>query len=101
MYLFLAILIILLTIIYRRFTLKPESESFTSKKGLIVYYGGGFRDGPTKSSVQDTEKGYNNQFYASQSHIKLNKVLTEKGYDMDTLVCSYHSKYESNLKMLE
>ena len=95
MYLFLCILILLLTIIY----MKSKTEPFTLKKGLIVYYGGGFRDGPTKSSIQDTEKGYNNQFYASQSHIKLNKVLTDKGYDMDSLVCSYHSKYESNLKL--
>ena len=92
--LFLSLLILLLTLIYRK---KPEA--FTSKKGLIVYYGGGFRDGPSTSSIQDTEKGYNNQFYASQSHIKLNKILTEKGYDIDSLICSYHSKYESNLKV--
>lgn len=96
--LFLSLLILLLTIIYRRSNLKT-TEGFKLKKGLIVYYGGGFRDGPTKSSIQDTEKGYNNQFYASKSHIKLNNVLTEKGYEIDSLVCSYHSKYESNFKI--
>jgi len=97
MYLFLSLLILLLTIIIYR--ANKKSEPFTLKKGLIVYYGGGFRDGPSTSSIQDTDKGYNNQFYASQSHIKLNKVLTEKGYDVDSLVCSYHSKYESNFKL--
>ena len=95
-HLVLSILILFILFLYKK---NKKTEPFTSKKGLIVYYGGGFRDGPTKSSVQDTEKGYNNQFYASQSHIKLNKVLTEKGYEMDSLVCSYHSKYESNLKL--
>ena len=92
----LSILILLLLLIYRR------QEPFTknpTKKGLLVYYGGGFRDGPNLSSIQDTVKGYNNQFYASKSHIKLNKVLTDKGYDMDSLVCSYHSKYESQFKL--
>jgi hypothetical protein len=97
MYLFLSILLLLIIIIVYKANKKPEP--FTLKKGLIVYYGGGFRDGPTQSSIQDTDKGYNNQFYASQSHIKLNKVLTEKGYDIDSLVCSYHSKYESNFKL--
>jgi len=92
----LSIVILLLLLIYRR------QEPFTKgpiKKGLLVYYGGGFRDGPNLSSIQDTVKGYNNQFYASKSHIKLNKVITDKGYDMDSLVCSYHSKYESQFKL--
>lgn len=93
--LFLSLLILLLTLVYKN----SKTEPFTLKKGLIVYYGGGFRDGPSTSSIQDTEKGYNNQFYASQSHIKLNKSLSEKGYDMDSLICSYHSKYESNFKL--
>ena len=96
MYLILLSILLLLLLIYKK------QEPFTkkiNKKGLLVYYGGGFRDGPNLSSIQDTEKGYNNQFYASKSHIKLNKVLTDKGYDMDSLVCSYHSKYESQFKL--
>ena len=96
MYLILLSILLLLLLIYKK------QEPFTkkiNKKGLLVYYGGGFRDGPNLSSIQDTEKGYNNQFYASKSHIKLNKVLTDKGYDMDSLVCSYHSKYESLFKL--
>ena len=90
------VLIILISLIYKR---KPY-ESFTpKKKGIIVYYGGGFRDGPSKSNVQDTNSGYNNQFYSSKSHIKLNKVLTSKGYEVDTLISSYHSKFEAQLKL--
>jgi hypothetical protein len=98
MYLFIILILILILLLFL-YKSNKTSEPFTTKKGLFVYYGGGFRDGPTRSSIQDTEKGYNNQYYASQSHIKLNKVLKNKGYDMDTLVCSYHSKYESNFKI--
>jgi len=92
----LSILILFILFLYKK---NKKTEPFTSKKGLVVYYGGGFRDGPNLSSIQDTVKGYNNQFYASKSHIKLNNVLTNKGYDMDSLVCSYHSKYESLFKL--
>jgi len=87
------VLIILLFLINKKEPFTPR------KKGLIVYYGGGFRDGPSQSIVQDTNGGYNNQFYSSKSHIKLNKVLTSKGYDVDTLISSYHSKFEEQLKL--
>ena len=95
-------LILLILILFSILLIYKTQEPFThksNKKGLLVYYGGGFRDGPNLSSIQDTVKGYNNQLYASKSHIKLNKVLTEKGYDIDSLVCSYHSKYESQFKI--
>ena len=98
MYLILLSILILLLLIFKKRT-EPFTKESINKKGLLIYYGGGFRDGPNSSSIQDTVKGYNNQFYASKSHIKLNNVLTDKGYDMDTLVCSYHSKYESQFKV--
>jgi hypothetical protein len=98
MYLILLSILILLLLIFKKRT-EPFTKESINKKGLLIYYGGGFRDGPNSSSIQDTVKGYNNQFYASKSHIKLNKVLTEKGYDIDSLVCSYHSKYESQFKV--
>ena len=78
-----------------RESMKPRDEP--KKKGLICYYGGAFRDGGNLSTLQDTEKGYDSQYYATQSHIKLTNVLKNRGFDVDTLINTYHSNYEKEL----
>uniref|UniRef100_A0A6C0ESZ0 Nucleotide-diphospho-sugar transferase domain-containing protein n=1 Tax=viral metagenome TaxID=1070528 RepID=A0A6C0ESZ0_9ZZZZ len=90
--------IVLLLLIVKYFTkkegMKPQDKK---KKILICYYGGSFREGKSGSSTHSTESGYNNQYYATQSHIKLNKLFNEKGYEVNTLIHTYHSKYEDKL----
>jgi len=76
-------------------SMKPRDES--KKRGLICYYGGSFRDGPTGNANQDTERGFDSQFYSTQSHIKLTSLMKEKGYDVDTIINTYHSTFENNL----
>jgi hypothetical protein len=68
------------------------------KKGLICYYGGAFREGHSGNSNQDTEKGFDSQFYSTQSHIKLTSLMKKKGYAIDTIINTYHSTYEKDLK---
>jgi hypothetical protein len=63
----------------------------------MCYYGGSFRDGHNGTANQDTEKGFDSQFYSTQTHIKLTEIIKEKGYDVDTIINTYHSTYESNL----
>jgi hypothetical protein len=76
-------------------SMKPRDES--KKRGLICYYGGSFRDGPTGNANQDTERGFDSQFYSTQSHIKLTSLMKEKGYDVDTIINTYHSTFENDL----
>jgi hypothetical protein len=76
-------------------SMKPRDEP--KKKGLICYYGGAFREGHSGNSNQDTEKGFDSQFYSTQSHIKLTEIMKEKGYDVDTIINTYHSIYEKDL----
>jgi hypothetical protein len=75
--------------------MKPRDKK--TKKGLICYYGGAFREGGNLSSLQDTNNSYNGQYYATQTHLKLTEFVKSKGYDVDTLINTYHSKYEKNL----
>jgi hypothetical protein len=106
------LIIILFFLIYKYFYQKTEkfegfgSESFQegmkprdapTKKGLICYYGGAFRDGGNASSVQDTDRGYDAQYYATQTHLKLTEVIKAKGYNVDTIINTYHSTYEKDL----
>ncbi len=75
--------------------MKPRDKS--QKKGLICYYGGAFREGHSGNSNQDTANGFDSQFYSTQSHLKLTKLMKEKGYDIDTIINTYHSTYEDKL----
>ena len=75
--------------------MKPRDEK--TKKGLICYYGGAFREGGNLSSVQDTENGYDGQYYATQTHLKLTETIKSKGYNVDTIINTYSSKYEKDL----
>jgi len=75
--------------------MKPQDEP--TKKGLVCYYGGAFRDGHNGSSKQDTEKGFDSQFYSTQSHIKLTSLIKEKGFAVDTIINTYHSSFENDL----
>ena len=53
--------------------MKPRDNP--TKKGLICYYGGAFRYGQNGNSNQDSERGYDSQFYATQSHMKLTEII--------------------------
>lgn len=75
----------------------PHPRDRLKKTGLICYYGGAFRDGGNTSSLQDTDIGYNGQYYATQTHLKLTEVLNKKGYKVDTIINTYHSTYEKEL----
>ena len=75
--------------------MKPRDKE--KKKGLICYYGGAFRDGHSGSSNHDTTNGFDSQFYSTQSHLKLTKIMKEKGYNVDTIINTYHSTFENNL----
>lgn len=75
--------------------MKPQDEA--TQKGLICYYGGAFRDGHNGSSKQDSERGFDSQFYSTQSHLKLTEIIKSKGYDVDTIINTYHSTYENVL----
>lgn len=75
--------------------MKPRDK--IHKKGLICYYGGAFRDGHSGNSNQDSEEGFDSQFYSTQSHIKLTSMIKKKGYDIDTIINTYHSSYEKDL----
>jgi hypothetical protein len=75
--------------------MKPRDKK--TKKGLICYYGGAFREGGNLSSLQDTDTGYDGQYYATQTHLKLTEIIKSKGYDVDTIINTYTSKYEKDL----
>jgi hypothetical protein len=75
--------------------MKPRDKE--NKKGLLCYYGGAFREGHTGNSNQDTENGFDSQYYSTQSHLKLTKLIKEKGYDVDTIINTYHSTFEDKL----
>ena len=40
--------------------MKPRDQK--TKKGLICYYGGAFREGENQSSLQDTKNSYDGQY---------------------------------------
>ena len=75
--------------------MKPRDQP--TKKGLICYYGGAFRDGGNLTTTQDTERGYDSQYYATQTHIKLTNMIKQKGYYVDTMINTYHSNFENEL----
>jgi len=76
-------------------TMKPRDAP--TKKGLICYYGGAFRYGHSGNSNQDTEKGFDSQYYSTQSHLKLTEIIKSSGYKVDTIINTYHSAYEKKL----
>lgn len=95
---FILILLLILLILLILFLLNKK-EYFTNetKKCLICYYGGGFRDGNMESTTQDTPNGYKNQEYASKTHMKLHKMLKEKKINYDIIINTYNSKYIDKL----
>lgn len=76
---------------------KKNTYKNKQKKGLLCYYGGAFREGHSGNSNQDTEKGFDSQFYSTQSHIKLASLMKENGYEIDTIINTYHSTFEKDL----
>jgi len=100
MILFFILFIVVLLLLQYKFNEKKEGmkpRDKKTKKGLICYYGGAFRQGGRFSTTQDTETGYDGQYYATQTHLKLTEFIKSNGYDVDTLINTYHSKYENKL----
>lgn len=75
--------------------MKPRDEE--TKKGLVCYYGGAFRDGQSGTTKQDSVNGYDSQFYSTQTHLKLTEVIKSKGYSIDTIINTYHTSFEHEL----
>ena len=69
-----------------------------NKRGLLLIVGECFREGSQHSRLRDTEYGFYSQKMASDSHMQLIKQLENDGYLIDTMICTYQTKYESELK---
>jgi hypothetical protein len=67
-------------------------------KCLVLFIGESFRDGFQHSREKDTEKGYNTQKIASESHIKFIENLKNKNIDTDVIINTYDTKYEVELE---
>jgi len=97
--LLLSVIIIIFIIIYHRYFVKNYIEGFEHKKGLLLLYGESFREGNQGSRLRDTENSFHTQKIASDSHILFCKNIKNKyNIDMDILINTYDTKYESSLK---
>ena len=76
---------------------KLDKTDKINKKCLLVYYGGSFREGNIGSTKSDTKYGYESQKHASISHLKLKKVLNEKGFQTDILINTRDTSYKNDL----
>jgi len=67
-------------------------------KGLLLLYGECFREGFNGSRVTDTPTSYLSQKDASLSHVLFCDEMKQKGVDMNILIHTYHTKYETDLR---
>jgi len=95
--LYIAILfIIILIYINKKNTIK---EKMGNKKGLLLLYGESFREGKQGERLRDTEASVEPQKKSSMEHVHLCNVIKDKyHYDMDILINTYDTKYETTLK---
>jgi hypothetical protein len=103
MILYIILLIVIFILLYNKINkLEGFEQDLTdkvkSKKCLIVYYGGAFRDGNIGTTKHDTIYGYEAQERASITHSKLKKVLNKKGYQTDILINTRTTKYTHKLE---
>lgn len=100
MILYFLLLIVIIALIFNKKSIegfKQDKPFENSKKCLLVYYGGSFREGTIGTTVSDTKYGYTAQKHASITHAKLKRVLNEKGYQTDILVNTRHTEYKKDL----
>lgn len=68
------------------------------KKGLLILFGESFRLGGQGNRNRGSDKSYDEQILASESHMKLVEILRGKGFDLDVSINSYSTKFDSNLR---
>jgi hypothetical protein len=93
MWIYLALLLILVTLFY-------HVENFeTKKKGILVLYGESFRSGNIGSRVRDCDECVETQKLASQSHVDfIHYVEQTHNLTLDVLIDTYDTQYEDSLK---
>jgi hypothetical protein len=104
MILYLILLMVIFILLYNKLNkLEGFEEDVTkdktqTKKCLLVYYGGAFREGNIGTTIQDTNYGYEAQERASITHAKLKKVLNKKGFQTDIIINTRSTKYTNKLE---
>lgn len=79
---------------------KKETLNKKKNKCLVLFIGESFRDGFQHSREKDTQKGYDTQKIATESHIKFIENLRDQNIDTDVIINTYDTKYEDDLKEL-
>jgi hypothetical protein len=69
-----------------------------SKKLLLIIRGEGFRSGGRFSRKNGLEESYKAQEDACKTHMDLVRKIESKGYTVDILLNTYHTKYDDKLK---
>jgi len=69
-----------------------------SKKLLLIIRGEGFRSGGRFSRKNGTEESYEAQEDACRTHMDLVRKIESKGYTVDILLNTYHTKYDDKLR---
>ena len=71
-----------------------------SKKLLLIIRGEGFRSGGRFSRKNGLEESYKAQEDACRTHMDLVRKIESKGYTVEVLLNTYHTKYDEKLKEL-
>ena len=79
-------------------TIKNNELDEKKNKCLIIFVGESFRDGFQHSREKDTEKGYETQKIATDSHIKFIEHLKNSNIESDVIINTYDTKYQDDLK---
>ena len=102
MILYVILLIVVFILLYNKLNrlegFEQDTNTEKTKKCLLVYYGGSFRDGHIGTTKHDTNYGYESQERASITHAKLKKVLNKKGFQTDIIINTRSTKYTNKLK---
>ena len=69
-----------------------------SKKLLLIIRGEGFRSGGRSSRKNGTEESYKAQEDACKTHMDLVRKIESKGYTVEILLNTYHTKYDDKLR---
>jgi len=67
-------------------------------KGCLILYGESFREGKQLERTRDTEKSFDNQMKACDSHVKFIEKMKKNNIQIDVSISTYCTKYEKELK---
>lgn len=83
-----------------KFISKESKEPFKQQpRGLLILYGESFRTGGMGSRERDCDECFDTQQEASESHVDFIEYVKNKHHiEMDVLIDTYDTKYESELK---